>query len=780
MLRTTGAVSFGAALLLLTYGCTSSETSDPADPPADTSSGETVAATDEGAPPSDEGPAPTDSGPDKPDQFLPPPDQGPPPDFGPPPPPPDPMVCSGNIEEPLQEFGGACCYTPLAHPQNSNCVWYADGYDGTCLDVQCGSGLCREPYCSKPCTILKDQVNNATLEPGQDGIADEGEFNDCEGAVDGPVGTQMRCVNLNLPENDTIGQCQPGTTFGACESHGDCPASEVCSVMYILGAYQARCRIPAKEAKGMAEECNSDPNSGLTSECAGPYCFGYGCVELCGGDEHCATDTCVGGACTKDPERSCATNADCSAWSCQELTPFSNNAFTDDFCQPKDCTKADDCRDPDWFCRPFWNGADAVEDVGLAHSCRRLEPGTANYGEPCDPSGQSLPDCTFGSACIEGYCSAPCQSDADCPESTECLLGAEWSIDVDDDEEVDTYVSIDMCRVWPHQGEELVDCASDDDCPAGDHCQFRVRGETGDDGVRVWKTEYKCHTDLEGQVDFPVECSEADGQPCKTDLCLVPGGAGSTSPTYCAAYCKAAADCPDQMKYDGLSWKTICLSFRVNHNNTPGLADDTYVPYCRHTSTFGSLKSCEETRSCASVKEYCRALAIAANPDEPVVVEHLCSDVSEGLTAYPTKVVGEACESWTECIGRNCLPDGEGGRYCSELCASDADCVSEDGIDALKCTEVVLIERADPTLSGVTTRCIRQKTCMTCETDGDCGGDHQCVNFGGQGFLADLRCGSPCETDADCLDAGTSCIEDVDPNTAQLTGKRVCGPDFCE
>ena len=66
------------------------------------------------------------------------------------------------------------------------------------------------------------------------------------------------------------------------------------------------------------------------------------------------------------------------------------------------------------------------------------------------------------------------------------------------------------------------------------------------------------------------------------------------------------------------------------------------------------------------------------------------------------------------------------------------------------------------------------------ESDSDCGGNYQCVNFGGLGFTVDLRCGSPCATDEDCPAADMACVEDVDSVTGALTGKKVCGPSFCE
>ena len=161
-----------------------------------------------------------------------------------------------------------------------------------------------------------------------------------------------------------------------------------------------------------------------------------------------------------------------------------------------------------------------------------------------------------------------------------------------------------------------------------------------------------------------------------------------------------------------------------------------------------------------------------------MLVEHLCLDASQGLDGFPTKTAGEPCESWTECLGRACYPDGQGGGYCSELCASDDDCAAVDGVAGLVCTEEVLIPRPDPANSGVTQRCILAETCLPCETDTDCGGDFVCVNVGGLGDLALYRCGEPCAEVADCEEPGQSCTEDIGPG-GWPTGKRACMPDVC-
>jgi len=460
------------------------------------------------------------------------------------------------------------------------------------------------------------------------------------------------------------------------------------------------------------------------------------------------------------------------------MAPYSDDPFTHDFCQAKGCTMADDCRDPDWFCRPYWNGAELVEEVAFEPACRRKDDDAVGYGEACgvEGDGTGLPACAWSGGCFYNYCGGPCDADAACTEDAYCIQGYEWNVDVDDDDEGDTYVNVDICQVWPHEGD-FTDCSSSDDCAGDSHCQYRVVGS----GValdRTWAVEYKCRNDFDEQVSFGAICGGDTGKTCDSDLCLIPSGS-ETSQAMCTEYCTQASDCPAAITYEGLSYKNVCLSFQVGSQNNIDPADDLYVPYCWRTSSFGSLESCEATRTCDDATEYCRAHAIAGNPDEPTTVEHLCLDAKQSLSAQPTKRVGEACDSWTECLGRSCQPDGNGGNYCSELCLTDTDCENSVGIEGLKCTLEVLIPRLDPANSATTNRCRLQKTCLNCSTDGECGGDQICVNAGGYLDDADYRCGSPCENSEDCTEDGTTCKEEVSP-TGVPSGVKTCLPTNCE
>jgi len=699
------------------------------------------------------------------------------PDLGPPP---EPKICSGDTDGQLQPFGGACCYTEADHPTNPDCLWTSANYnEGACLDAQCEDGYCSSAkYCTKGCSFLIDQANNHTGAEEYDGIQDTSLPDDCSLAADGPYGTEYHCVNQSQPGKKAFARCRPGTTFQACESSADCPGEEACQLLYVLGETQARCMTTHQDAVGLAEQCNSDPNAGPLVPCKGPFCYGWGCTEICDADETCATDSCTDGACEKSGA-SCESAADCTALTCNQYSPWSDSPFTDGFCQPKKCFNDAECSDPDWFCRPYWNGANKVEDVAFEPACRQRAPGAAKAGEPCG-DGTELPECSYQYGCIEGICTSPCQSTQDCPDNTECLLGNTWNVDVDDDDETDTYVNIDLCQAWPTTGD-IVDCTSDDDCGEGAHCQYRIVKADSEleDAATQWRVEYKCRADYENQAAFGEPCGNFNGKSCGSDLCLVPSNSDDDTPNLCTKYCKTSADCPETLFYDGFTWKTTCLSFNVNKNQTLDPIDDVYVGYCWVTSGVASASNCDETKTCDGAMEYCRANAIAGNPDEPVIVEHLCLDYSQGLAAIPTGDVGAPCESWQDCKGRRCMPDGKGGGYCSQLCGVDADCQSPGGLPNLRCTEEVLLERPDPANSGLTSRCIIAEACLPCTEDNDCGGDYLCMNVGGLANLADMRCSAPCGEGNTCDDESLSCIEGIDA-TGTPTGQFGCKPLDCE
>ena len=297
----------------------------------------------------------------------------------------------------------------------------------------------------------------------------------------------------------------------------------------------------------------------------GTFCYSWGCTELCDSDLTCATDSCVNGSCQKTGVP-CDDSSTCTALTCNAYSPWSNSPFTDGFCQPKNCLKDQDCGDPDWFCRPF----------GTAQTKSRMSPTIRPVGHAL-PVAQRLErfvgmgrmrECAYTYGCLDGICSAPCESNEDCLVTPNASWET-WNIDVDDDDVTDTYVNIDLCQAWPTTGD-IIDCTEDADCGEGAHCQFRLaKAEPADDAQSTqWKVEYKCRADFENQAEFGEPCGSFNGKQCGSDLCLVPSNSDDGTPNLCTKYCKTSADCPETVFYDGFTWKTTCLSFNVNENQS--------------------------------------------------------------------------------------------------------------------------------------------------------------------------------------------------------------------
>jgi hypothetical protein len=655
-------------------------------------------------------------------------------------------------------------------------VWYADEYDGSCLDAQCKDNFCTSSrYCTIGCVFYDDAIDNATGENTADGVVDDIQPDDCKNSfpVDGPYGTEFRCVNIKKPTQSPYGICRPGVTFAKCSSSQDCQEGESCAILLVLGEYEGRCLTSVKNGAGFGEACNSDPNAGPIVSCDGPLCYSsFGCSEFCTTDDNCATDSCVDGTCEKDPSRTCESAGDCSALYCRpDIKPYSSSDYVDEFCWPRSCEVVGDCNDPDWFCRPYWNGADTVEEVEFAPACRPAEEGLAKYGEPC---GGDNPSCVYSSGCIHGICSGPCNNDGNCQDGAECLMATWWNIDVNEDEATDLHMPLDLCVLWEHDGE-LQDCLSDDDCLEGHHCQFRVKG-AGEGEEREWEIEYKCRKSPEGIASFGDICGGDTGVSCGSTLCLIPTS-DTESPGMCAEYCKSKTDCPDTVTWNEGTYKTYCKSYLVSAGDSPEEIDDGFVGYCWRTPSFASVEPCTANKQCDSATEFCRASPIAGAADEPVIVEHYCLDATEGLDAVPVKEVGSPCTSWTECRGRSCLSDGDGGKYCSALCSEDSDCENFWTAD-LRCTDETLIPRENPEHSGITQRCRLAKTCLACDDDEGCGGDFVCINMGTSANPYMPRCGAPCSDTAPCEDPTHSCREELAP-TGESTSKFACVPDIC-
>ena len=145
----------------------------------------------------------------------------------------------------------------------------------------------------------------------------------------------------------------------------------------------------------------------------------------------------------------------------------------------------------------------------------------------------------------------------------------------------------------------------------------------------------------------------------------------------------------------------------IDFNGTLDPIDDTYLGFCWRDDATHPLTPCNAERQCPGEAEVCLPYTVAGNVDEPVQVEHLCHNawVWDDVTQVPSKMVGEATDSWTECVELRTVEDETGQSYCSALCASDAGCQSPDAAVTLTCQEQGLFERPDDALSGKTGFC---------------------------------------------------------------------------
>ena len=707
-------------------------------------------------------------------------------------------VCQGHVCVPKPEekiaFGGECQYL-------EDCQPYLDPNTGEqnpdfpyCNWDQCeGGGPCSSPYCTKSCVMHKDTVNNATGDAEGDGIEDtDTPQDDCAGAVDGPVGTAFKCVAL-LPADqpNPVFQCMPGSNFKACSANSDCPEGEACQLAYVNGVYQTRCMTSVKEAffggAKVGEDCNGNKWDGDLSFCDSDLCFGVGCVDFCTADSDCLTDpgaTCTGGKCSNNGDADCATDADCSAWMCDEGFQLFSDApeIMFDICFPKECESSSDCVDEDYFCRFFINGEEALEDVAWEYFCLPKPAGSVGAGEACDPFWQDDiegPECGEG-FCVEGFCSGICQTDADCAADQLCIV-QEYGYDHDEDDTPDKVLAYKLCQSFP--GSQT-DCMKTADCTVdGEAC---VMAEFPSDGDFPYEMKGYCANLGEQKGVMGDFCGWGVGTECKSGICFYfdqEAGFG-----LCTEPCTENADCPEMVtltdsggSYD---YKTLCALTLWGYNGTLDFEDGLFLNYCWVTDAENSQEDCSADFTCTEKEnEACMPYVHSLAPDMPATIDYMCAsnigydDENNPLPA-PTKDVGDVCdlEASGECMGVFCMEDVQDGvGYCSKLCLTDDDC-SEN----TQCLDNVYLPRPDMDNAGIFKICRKAVSCLACTDDYSCAEGYSCVNAGGAGITADYRCAPTCEIDDDCAgtDGGDVCAESTGAD-GEAEGKMACIPTEC-
>lgn len=174
-----------------------------------------------------------------------------------------------------------------------------------------------------------------------------------------------------------------------CQTTADCADGEVCAEYRVDGSFY--CTQPSETGAELGEECTS--TNLVTDECSTRLCldFNHRCSELCTADEDCATDdgfVCIDFGIGAFCVAGCAKTADCPEG---QVCRIAGNADNTDF---------------HWACS---------EPAGS------VEAGGAPEGGDCEGENDCVNGLCLSASSAEGdvtyFCTAPCETEADCPES---------------------------------------------------------------------------------------------------------------------------------------------------------------------------------------------------------------------------------------------------------------------------------------------------------------------------------------------------------------------------
>lgn len=662
-----------------------------------------------------------------------------------------------------------------------------------CAHGQCDSNLCGSlgqqgafidsvPVCTRACIITKDSVDNTTGAASPDGVEDtDTPLNECAGFSNGPNGSDYRCVNFGFGTNQSgLSFCVPTLGFDACQGNNDCPAGESCQLAVMGSSFTQRCVAtlqpgPWFQVSSISEECNEDPLAGDPIKCDAGLCFGLGCVPFCKDDADCDTtvlsdaagcDT-VAGTCKGWAEKSCTTDVECSAWTCDpDRTPYGPNVgFTTSLCWPRGCDKSVDCA-PGNYCQWGWNGKPGL-DAGLDNLCLEETPGGKALGEPCETDD----DCA--GYCEADYCSTICDTDDDCDTSKGQLCALDELLgDASGDDLADFVLVVPQCHTFPGDGGpclSISDCGDEEVCALYEIPNYLPDTTTPDPDGPV-TTAGKCIAADAAKGQWGDLCgtsASADFKACQTGICRNASADGSLG--FCTHSCSSAADCPAVTFQAGTaqaqSFSGICTSSAYGY---AGNLDDPTRWTRRSTCAIGnpnsSLTDCSETLTCDESGEACLPFAISFGPEHQAKIEYLCDDLKNEAGVAPTKTIGQACDPDAvdaagdpieECVSGLCLTDELANTsYCSAMCKPDTDttCAAAGLICSPRVTQPKAGKYVEKQASfGV---CTKDQNCEPCVSSGFCPAGRVCANLGQDGAsLADFRCIPSCETAADCADA---------------------------
>ncbi|MSQ82304.1 MAG: hypothetical protein EXR77_05205 [Myxococcales bacterium] len=689
-----------------------------------------------------------------------------------------------------------------------------------CLNDQCTDGRCYLGVCSKFCKIATDKKDNATGAEvaNGDGIEDPEAVSECSDFVDGPAGKDFKCVNLFSPSDpQQVAICTPGTSFIQCKNNADCKNGEVCGYKQIRGKLAPVCgpaykNVDGKPGTTLGNICNNNPKAGPLSTCKNNLCLGIGCADFCKDDNDCITEAgaCQAGKCASGG-KSCANDADCSAWMCKkDQAFFGKDQPTVNVCLPKPCYLDEDCNNPNYYCLSGYNGVDNQEGdpdpkdptkIKLPgwdeSSCVKKAPNTAKKGEACDdyPNDDdvTLKPCENKYWCQNGTCGNHCKTNAQCAANMKCGI-VEIPLDTSDpqDKKYDVYTALSVCTPMPGATKDCMgqgDCKGEATAKFCRHWELPLPNAGTETGASKYTIGGLCIAPEAGFGDVGAQCGLSNGKNCKSGLCFgQQDAAGKTSPGWCTDLCSSKADCPPSITFTGYNnqqAKAYCSSIFWSHNASAQPLDNLYLPVCLPDTANSSLQDCSSDFKCAAAGEACVALGIGTGPDKPATTDFRCRSLKNAATdPVPTKKVGELCNpnpaqsDPEECASGLCMPDSTTGKgYCSALCKDNAVCGSNDSLfcDVAK----MILPRADTKMAAKAPMCIKKKSCIPCAYDYQCATGNLCAWTDTK--AENGRCAPPCETDADCAktDGGGKC-EDQKGLTGKPTGKKLCTPTACK
>ncbi len=663
-----------------------------------------------------------------------------------------------------------------------------------CLDQQCAEGSCNvvfgEPVCLKQCTMsaADDAVNNINGDAVPDGVEDGDSL--CAGAAPaGPYGDAYKCVRVTNPQagQQDFTQCTAGTDFKSCTVSSDCPVGEACKIHTILGITDFYCGTAIAGGKGASEFCENNPHNPAIfynadlAYCTEGLCFGIGigCSAACGSDDSlCFPEGvgCTDGSCDNNAAASCENATDCSPWFCEQDFLLSSGPpeLRAGTCFGKNCDINDDCVDPNFFCRTFYNGEDTPELADWDHICLRKPDNSVPVGAACDfNSNDDFPGdvCENPIWCTNGMCSTHCLSDTDCAAGKQICGVETFPIDLNDNEFYgdagDAFMSLNVCQPIKHEGD-LTECGGDSDCTVpGEFCTpTQVDAAAGGAEFKFYCTSSE-NAAVTG--DHGDKCGADTGNWCVNGMCLnfYTSGDGETVPS-CFSVCSSTADCPvdvEMLNGEAANASGVCQAIRFSSNGSADVKDDLYVSICRPEDPASSLSDCGtatagvgDTSVCDAASETCYATAIASNPDVAATVEFLCMSNLDSNGAQASKLPGQSCEAYYECKSLLCEQTAAGG-VCSTFC-DPADATSCSDVPGTGCLAQVAIPREDPALSASLYKCLPlDSTCIPCEVHTDCQSGYVCSNTGTQ-LNQNFRCVADCAATGTC-DSG-SCGNVVD------------------